>query len=356
MTNTTVTLDELAAVDAELEALTVKLERARQKKAAVQAQKERAAAAAKKNNNSSANDDLQRQIESLQRQLVAGETHESSISSVSMAADPSLSGNDSPRRPVRRPTIVRVNKEERDDDEPHEQAPVAPVRRPTVVLDSEVTKAVAEQIAEEEQQQPPPPPPQAPAQPPVKGASEATKRQHGWEKPDWALPSADTPDEHAIETDSIQNPLLKSPQPGYERKVHAADLKLISGKFVAPTPLQKKPDPRLVWIVVNVDGMKLGKIVMHLYGNVLPLVDTFLELKGLVLQRRQPGQLLVVEDMDPAFYVHNGTPTNFRGPPSACFGVVIEGQEVVQQVLQADQEALITIKQSHIYPVKKGRS
>jgi len=354
MTNTTVTLDELAAVDAELEALTVKLERARQKKAAVQAQKERAAkAAAAKNNNNNNNNDLQRQIETLQRQL---ETNESSVSME--ATDPASGGNDSPRRPVRRPTIVRVNQEERDDDDPHEQAPVAPVRRPTVILDSEVTKAVVEQIQEEEEQQSQPPPsPVVPAQAapaPVKGASEATKRQHGWEKPDWALPSTDAPDEHAIETDSIQNPLLKSPQPGYERKVHAADLKLIAGKFVAHQ--EKKPDPRLVWIVVNVDGMKLGKIVMHLYGNVLPLVDTFLELKGLVLQRRQPGQMLVVEDMDPAFYVHHGTPSNFRGPTSACFGVVIEGQEVVQQVLNADAEALITIKQSHIYPVKKGRS
>jgi len=323
MVSSTTTLSELAAVDAELEALTVKLERARQKKAAMQAQKERKAAAA--------------------AQAAMGEQPQ-----------------DSPvRRPVRRPTYVappsmspvspdtNSNNDNSNNPPHHHDSPAnKPVRRATVV-DPDAVRAAQDQVVQIQQ-------PQQHHQQPIKGPSEMAKQKHQWDKPDWALPTEALPDD-SIQSDSIENG-LKQAQPGYERKVHAADLKLISGKFVKASPIQK-PDPRLVWIVVNIDGMKVGKIVMHLYGNFLPIVDVFLELKGLEVQRQNTQQQLVVNDMDPTFYIHSGTPETFQGPKStACFGVVIEGHEVVQQVRAADAEALITIKQSHIYPVKKAKS
>lgn len=325
VTTSKTTLEELAAVDAELEALTVQLERARQKKAAVQAQKERKAAAA--------------------------------TAAAAAAADAPL------RSPVRRPTYVAAPKSpvpaiSSSDNQQQDSPARAPVRRATDV-DPDAVRAAQAQVS----QTPAPPQqqPQQPQQPPVKGPSEAAKQAYQWDKPDWALPTDALPDD-SIQNDSIQNPLLKQAQPGYERKVHAADLTLVAGKFVKATPVQKKPDPRLVWIVVNIDGMKVGKIVMHLYGNFLPIVDVFLELKGLEVQRKNSNNntvVLVVPDMDPVFYIHNGSPGTFRGGPpggTACFGVVIEGQDVVQKLVEADPEALITIKQSHIYPVKKARS
>jgi hypothetical protein len=111
-----------------------------------------------------------------------------------------------------------------------------------------------------------------------------------------------------------------------------------------------------VWIVVNVDGCKLGKIVMHLYGNFLNLVDVFLELKGLEM-KRQPPLGYLVDDIDPHFYIFTGgrSPNDFRGPADACFGVVVEGHDVIQKLQAADPSSIFTIKQSHIYPVKKAK-
>jgi hypothetical protein len=192
----------------------------------------------------------------------------------------------------------------------------------------------------------------------VVGASEQAKKNHQWSKPDWALPSADLPDDD-IQKESIVNPLLKSPAKtnAYERKVHPKDLELIRGTFVAPQ--SHVPDPRLVWIVVNVDGCKLGKIVMHLAGpNIDPLVDVFGDLKGLELQRRNSGgggknggQQLVVQDIDPVFTIVAGN----TGPPGGCFGIIQEGRDIFDQCLAAPAEAALTIKQSHIYPVKKAK-
>jgi hypothetical protein len=99
----------------------------------------------------------------------------------------------------------------------------------------------------------------------------------------------------------------------------------------------------------------VGKIVMHLYGNFLPLVDIFLQLKGLELQRSGPSDYLV-DDIDPHFYVHTGrTASTFRGPSTACYGVIQEGFDVVDGLKKANADSIFTIKQSHIYPVKKAK-
>jgi hypothetical protein len=185
---------------------------------------------------------------------------------------------------------------------------------------------------------------------PVVGASEQAKRNHQWSKPDWALPSTALPDD-TIQKDSIVNPLLKTPKNtnAYERKVKPKDLELIRGTFVAPQGGAKSPEPRLVWIVVNVDGCKLGKIVMHLAGaNIDPIVDVFADLKGLELQRTA-NKCLVVQDIDPVFTIVSGK----TGP--GCFGIIQEGRDIFDQCIAASPEAVLTVKQSHIYPVKKAK-
>jgi hypothetical protein len=192
---------------------------------------------------------------------------------------------------------------------------------------------------------------------PVKGLSEQAKQKHSWEKPAWALPTEAIPDDSILK-DSIQNPLLRAPAgSGYERKVHEANIALIPGKFVQPS--KAKVEPRMVWIVVNIDGCKVGKIVMHLFGNFLPLTDIFTELKGLELIRCSTDTI-VVQDIDPNFYVHLGTTTSFsksfpKEASSDCYGIVIEGKDILQQVFNAPNDAVLTIKQSHIFPVKKTK-
>jgi hypothetical protein len=192
----------------------------------------------------------------------------------------------------------------------------------------------------------------------VKGVSEQAKQKHSWEKPAWALPSEAIPDDSILK-DSIQNPMLKAPvSTGYERKVHEANLALIPGKFVQPTKA-KVVEPRMVWIVVNIDGCKVGKIVMHLYGNFLPLTDIFTELKGLELFRCDTNTL-VITDIDPNFYVHVGNASSFskkfsKQANDCCYGVVLEGQDILAQVFNAPSDAILTVKQSHIFPVKKTK-
>jgi hypothetical protein len=191
---------------------------------------------------------------------------------------------------------------------------------------------------------------------PVRGLSEQAKQKHSWEKPAWALPSEAIPDDSILK-DSIQNPLLKAPTTGYERKVHEANIALIPGKFVQPT--KAKVDPRMVWIVVNIDGCKVGKIVMHLYGNFLPLTDIFTELKGLEIIRCNDNTL-VIQDIEPNFYVHVGTAVSFsksftKQASADCYGIVLEGQDILQQVFNAPNDAVLTVKQSHIFPVKKTK-
>jgi hypothetical protein len=193
---------------------------------------------------------------------------------------------------------------------------------------------------------------------PVKGYSEQAKQKHSWEKPNWALPSEIISDASIIK-DSIQSPLLKAvASSGYERKVHKADIALIPGKFVQPSKATVV-EPRMVWIVVNIDGSKVGKIVMHLYGNFLPLTDIFTELKGLELTRCN-STTFVVKDVDPNFYVHAGTVLSFcqcftTQATADCFGLILEGMDIFQQLLNAPNDAVFTIKQSHIFPVKKTK-
>lgn len=181
---------------------------------------------------------------------------------------------------------------------------------------------------------------------PVMGASEQAKRAHQWSKPSWALPSDALPDDE-IQKDSIVNPLLKSPNKGgYERKVKPKDLELIRGNFVAPKA--NVPDPRLVWIVVNVDGCKLGKIVMHLHGKRIDdIVDIFGDLKGLELKKR--GNTLLVDDIDPSFTIVSGKSGN------GCFGIIQEGRDIFDEIMALPAESVLTVKQSHIYPVKKAK-
>ena len=182
------------------------------------------------------------------------------------------------------------------------------------------------------------------------------QNKHRWSKPGWALPDEAIQQEDSIVTESIQNPGLKKPTSGYERKVFAKELAPppVKGTFVRNVAA-KKPDPRMVWIVININGMKRGKIVMHLYGNADAIVDKFFELKGLEI-KRESGMLLV-DELEPHFYVFGGKAAQLpKNKPQAVFGVVMEGHDVLQLALNAKDDAVISVKQSHIYPVKRAKS
>ena len=198
--------------------------------------------------------------------------------------------------------------------------------------------------------------PTAPAPEPVVVKSPSLQDKHKWSKPGWALPEEAIQQEEGIVTDSIQNGLKKPTTGGYERKVFAKQLAppVKQAKFVRNLTA-KKPDPRMVWIVINVNGVKRGKIVMHLHGNADAIVDKFLELKGLEMSRQ--NGMLVCTELEPHFYVSGGQvaqlPTN---NPQAVYGVIMEGADVFQQAMNAQADAVISIKQSHIFPVKRAKS
>lgn len=179
---------------------------------------------------------------------------------------------------------------------------------------------------------------------------EQLKRQHGFERPDWAT-QADTVADKAILDESIDHGLKQAGKAGqYQRQVKEAVPVIVKGAHVAP---KQKVEPRLTWIVVNVNKRKVGKIVMHLYGkDVHTIVDNFVELKGFELERRDGG--LAVVGINPPFLVTPGGKAGLDGK-DGVFGVIQEGQDIFQQVLAADANAVLSIKQAHIYPVKVGK-
>jgi hypothetical protein len=372
-------MDDLDEIDAHVRALEAQLTQAKELREA-EARKRRLA------------DDLQRQIDELEAQLSNSSSprgygdDESAVGAKvpasclqSNASFSFLINDKPPAQPTRAQSAGSTPLEQQQE---RELVAAGTARSPTK---SPTRWTPSSSPASSQQQQPPtrkftPPPKTPPRQPaasaapvvrsppeirssnsstpvvvpppaPVVGASELTKRNHQWSKPDWALPSAALPDDD-IQKESINNPLLKSPTKtnAYERKVRPKELELMPGTFVAPTHTPLPPDPRLVWIVVNVDGCKLGKIVMHLAGtNIDPIVDVFGDLKGLELQRSNQSRQLVVPDIDPVFTIVAGN----SGP--GCFGIIQEGRDIFDQCLAAPTAAILTIKQSHIYPVKKAK-
>jgi cyclophilin family peptidyl-prolyl cis-trans isomerase len=134
--------------------------------------------------------------------------------------------------------------------------------------------------------------------------------------------------------------------------VKPKELEIVKGTFVKPQVT--KLEPRLTWIVINVNRRKVGKVVMHLHGkDVSRIVDNFLDLKGCELQR-DSGNLMVT-GMEPQLII---TPGGHAGldQKSGVYGVIQEGRDVFQTVMQSDAGAALSVKQAHIYPVKKGRS
>jgi hypothetical protein len=291
-------------------------------------------------------DELQRRIDELQRELAKDERAKQTLP---------------PTQPTRRSTILIDN----EDTCIHDSSPKKPQRRSTreipkhSIPDLETKKE--EQEEEKSTTRPKKQQQQRSYEPTPDPIRATTQQKYSFEKPDWAIPMSSIPDNSVIK-DSIQNNLKKpNNNNGYERKVFEKnDLEIIRGTFVQH--VEKIPDPRLVWIVININGSKAGKIVMHLYGNFIAIVDQFLQLKGLEIKREQrcgKQTVLVVNDINPVFYIHSGKPNNFTtagNPQTDVFGVVQEGHEIVNQMLNhPEPDAVFTIKQSHIYPVKKSR-
>lgn len=188
---------------------------------------------------------------------------------------------------------------------------------------------------------------------------------HAWEKPQWAIPDVSAEDTPAILTESIPTNLKKPNMGGYERKVFERnDLFIVKGTFQKPaTRKVDEQKQRLVWIVVNINGTKAGKVVMHLYGNdaaMNDIVEKFLELKGLEL-KYTADMAFYVNDLEPNFYLRTDDPRNYNTNTNIVYGHVQEGHDILQQMMDAvkatttSSATLFTIKQSHIYPIKKTR-
>jgi len=180
------------------------------------------------------------------------------------------------------------------------------------------------------------------------------KSKFAFERPRWAAPTEVVNKEGAIDADPLNNPNLKKPQmDGYVRQVKEKDLEIIKGTFVKPETTVNL-EPRLTWIVVNVNKRKVGKIVMHLYGrDVSGIVDHFVELKGNAIER-QNGMLAVVGQQPTLFITSGGNGRALDGK-SGVYGVIQEGHDIFQTVMTADADAVLAVKQAHIYPVKKGK-
>ena len=186
------------------------------------------------------------------------------------------------------------------------------------------------------------------------------KQKHAWEKPAWASQAADN--DTAVDTSPIANPLLHHNTSGagqYTRQVAPKDrLARSAGTFVAPQ--KEAPPPRLCWIVVDLNQRKLGKIVLHLHGQGTDqVVDRFAELKGLPVERTGKNRPVVIEGLEGLhvkFHItQNQTTKGLESKPD-IYGLVQEGKEVLGAIKAADEHAVVTIRQAHIYPVKKARA
>ena len=180
-------------------------------------------------------------------------------------------------------------------------------------------------------------------------------KKYGFAKPDWAAQSsASSPEESGILTSPITNSLLRQAGTGYQRKIKPTQsIDFVQGQHLG-TKLKNTPEPRLAWVVLNVNDKKIGKIVVHLHGrSVKDIVDNFLDLKGASIERR-PSRPLRVLDRSPKFFITTNKPEKLENKPDV-YGVVQEGHDVLQEVREAPEDASIVIRQAHIYPVKKAR-
>ena len=180
------------------------------------------------------------------------------------------------------------------------------------------------------------------------------KGKADWNRPKWAS-QMEIEDDRAVNSDSIKTNLRQQTD-GYQRKVKAEALVIQKGTFVKPQG-EKKPPPRLTWVVGRINGKGVpGKVVMHLYGkDVDKLVDQFEELKNKVVTVGGPQKAALTVDSDPPFHITLKGAANLNSQ-AGVFGVVQEGHGIVNKLTDAGSDgAELSIKQAHIYPVKKSK-
>lgn len=108
--------------------------------------------------------------------------------------------------------------------------------------------------------------------------------------------------------------------------------------------------PRHAWIVVSLNDKKVGKIVLALKGKELSAaVEDFEGLyRGAVLDKKT----LTVE-VEPKL-VLTMQAKNLDGKPGV-YGVIQDGASVIDVIKTADADAVATIKQAELFPVKKSK-
>lgn len=290
------------------------------------------------------------------------------IEAVETAAKAAQSAPKSPASPIRRKVTVKKSsppaspaKEQSGDSSPDSKKKDRKWKTPGWMGGSKKEKVVEpeptpEPVSVEEPE--PTPTSSSPvnnsATEPAKGASELAKQKHQWDRPAWAVAAEAPPDDQAIITEPIQNGLKHNTKPGYSRRVFAKELHKQEGEFITHT--DHVPEPRLAWIVLNLDGDKVGKIVMHLEGkDIDKVVKHFVNLKGMEMERT--NGTLVINDIEPKLCVSTRSIKPGRGKKTtdSVIGVIQEGFEFFEAVNNAGPEAVVSIKQAHIYPVKKAK-
>jgi len=106
---------------------------------------------------------------------------------------------------------------------------------------------------------------------------------------------------------------------------------------------------RHAWIIIWIDDKKVGKIVMSLKGKgVTKAVSDFQSLyTGAVLDPNN----LCINETDPKFFIVSRASKGLDNKGD-IYGIVQEGNEVIDAIRIAKEGEKVYIKQAHLFPVK----
>lgn len=77
----------------------------------------------------------------------------------------------------------------------------------------------------------------------------------------------------------------------------------------------------------------------------------------MTLERQGNNKPIYIEELDnPKFYITTNSSIKGLENKKDTYGVVQEGKEIIATIKKADEHASITVRQAHVYPVKKNKT